>query len=63
VFDRGRDDVLSARRLGERTCNRGVHRFRARRREHDFARPGAEERGDLFTRALERDSRRAALDV
>ena len=64
VLDRGGDDVAGARATAcERTPDRGVHRLGARRREHDLARPGAEERRDLLARVFERDARHPPFGV
>ena len=60
VLDRRGDDVTvpGAR---ERTPDRGVDRLGAARREHHFARAGAEQRRDLLARGLDRDARRRGL--
>jgi hypothetical protein len=63
VFDRGRDDVRATVERRERAPNRGVDRFGTGRCELDFARPGAEEAGDVLARRFERDARRTSLAV
>jgi hypothetical protein len=45
----------------ERAPHCSVHCLRAARREHDLARPSAEQLGNRLARVLDRDARRAAF--
>ena len=60
MLDRGGDDVRRMlARPPKRAPHRGVDRLGARRREHDFPRPGAETRRNRSARFFERDARHA----
>ena len=60
MLDRGRDHDAGEPRA-QRADHRGVDGLGTRRREHDLARPGAEEGGNLLARRLQRDPRARAL--
>jgi hypothetical protein len=63
VLHRSGDDVAATAGACDRAEHRGVHRLRAGRGEHDFPRPSAQERGDLFARVFQSDTRHSALCV
>ena len=60
---RGGRPRLRRATAGDGAPHRGVDRLGARRREHDLARSGAEQRGDLLAALLDRDPGDLALGV